>query len=252
MNLLKKRLRDFERNSQAAKTCSKPWYTKSKRFLGFHLYRLPLGLGIGFNDIIGDADPESKPYGEYQVTWGEWRKKIRKLCPFQYWLREESMDVFSFARRRFHDWWYELKCYFKPFNVLRLHTLPRTWVDEDRLLTHAMFAVVERFMSEDPASIVDYDPQLDPNSGLSLEEHETWAAPQRLFWKEINEVWDWWQKRDEREKQESEALQICRKKANKLPYKEKYKEMDALGAQFEKEEDEMLQKILKHRHSLWV
>ncbi len=199
-----------------------------KVWFGIHLYRNPLWLACDY--FHNKKDP-------FRISWEYWEKKIQKICPIQYWCRETM-------RRELHFWfvtwvhqkWYEFKCWINPWNILRIKTLPNTWTDESHLLHHAMFAVLERYFNEKPDSIVDF----------------TSTPHDRRFWKEINEVWNWWQKRQEREKLEEVALDIASKRPKHYKYRAKYGSYDSLVRRHEKELNKMLLKIIKWKDHLWV
>ena len=41
---------------------------------------------------------------------------------------------------------YNIKCWFKPYNVVKCHDLPATWVDRDNLMFHTMFQILVDFV----------------------------------------------------------------------------------------------------------
>jgi hypothetical protein len=98
-----------------------------------------------------------------------------------------------------------------------------------------MFAVIERYMKQKPDEILD------------VETNEE----QKKFWIELNEIWDWWNDRDDRQNQLDEAMKLCSARRNQN-YFDKYKEYNELEEKFEKEEDEMLERVLKIRRGLWI
>jgi len=203
--------------------------SKRIKFAGIHLYRLPRGLA-STQFLVTATD------GKYRLTWDEWENRISKLCPFQHWFREEFYYNCKFSFRRLKDRWYKVKCFFSPYNVLHLHKLPKTWSDEAEMLPHAIFAVVERFMSENPAVTVDY-----PGSG---EEHEK-------FWSEINKAWQWWLDAPKRQAQLDAAWELIHGRYYGT-YEVKYKEVNELEEKLEKEETEMCMLVVKWRKYMWV
>lgn len=212
-----------------------------QKFLCFHLYRQPLALQSRMF--------KSRP----GLTWDSWEKRISKLCPIQFWLRQNVPDFFSRQWRSIKDAKYQIKCWFFPYNVLKIDSLPKTWMDEDRLLVHSMFACLKRFMDQNPGEVHDYQwNEWDKHACGTQEEWDKMAEPHRIFWKEINEVWAWWNKRDAREKKLDDALSMCHDRPDSLGYYEKYKEHDALEAEYEAQETSALLTIIKHRSNLWV
>lgn len=48
---------------------------------------------------------------------------------------------FNRVRRWLKDLKYEVRAIFKPYNVIKIQNLPRTWTDRDDVLFHAMFQI---------------------------------------------------------------------------------------------------------------
>lgn len=227
MSKLLKIVDNFESSLELSKSCNKPFSTKRRKFFGIHLYRTPLALKsdwFGLNKQNG-------------LSWEQWEKRVKKVCPLQFWIRNDFITWWHVLFMRFGDLKYNIKCYFFPYNVIKINTLPRTWSDEDKLLVHGMFAVLERFFSQNPEKIVDYK-----------------EKPYSEFWEEINEVWDWWQKREERQKKIDEENEKAYKvrMLGKRKFKSAYSKLEKLEMKFDKQEAEMLNKIIKWRKYLWV
>jgi len=41
---------------------------------------------------------------------------------------------------------YDIRCYFKPHNVVTVHALPRSWSDRDAIMYHAVFQILVDFV----------------------------------------------------------------------------------------------------------
>lgn len=216
---IKKLLDSHEQDEAKAARCCKPWMTKRFKFLWLHLYRKPMYL---------------KMDNAFDIKSG-WDKKIKKLCPIQWWIREEMQYLWLRPIWKLKQGWYEFKCWLSPWNVIKIKTLPNTYSDPSNVLVHAMFAVVERFFDEEPDKIVCYN-----------------GEPDKTFWREINKARDWWLARDIREEKMSEAYEIVHARPREMCYSEKYKEVIELEAQYDKELEENLQLILKYRNFLWT
>lgn len=51
---------------------------------------------------------------------------------------------------KLHDIWYRIKCkLWYRYNVVKVRTLPPTWVDRDTLLVHAMFQILDDFVNKE-------------------------------------------------------------------------------------------------------
>lgn len=213
-------------------------WSKRIKFWPIHFYRIPR-VGLKSLDLDLDNLFEKNYFPQFEgkyvgLSWTEWRWRIEKLCPIQYWIREELMyDWIYWLQRRPKDWWYEFKCFLSPYNVLKIKTLPRTWMDEDTRLIHAMMAVLAQFME--------------------VSEHHDWeSGPERVeAGKILNEIWTWWNARDTREKELQEAYEIARKIKGQ-PYEIKYALVNKLEAEHLQLEEKMLINLIKIREYLWT
>src|SRR5437867_2539271 len=120
--------------------------------------------------------------------WQKWKIQTAKNYPVQYFLRETAPHFISSLKRKVNNLFYWIKCLFKPYNVLKIKTLPRSWIDEDVLLLHVSFAILERFMAQNPGG------QIDWNHNKAY----------KKAWREIRTLWNWWKLQEYREKRERE------------------------------------------------
>lgn len=72
-------------------------------------------------------------------------------------------------------WW---KCrLWRKHNHVRIRSLPPTWTDCTEKLPHAMFQMLSDYMEkEKPGEVIDW----------------SWCSEQANTWKEIQELYDWW------------------------------------------------------------
>lgn len=201
-------------------------FGKRYKFWPFHFYRKVNG-NLAIKMFLREDN--------YKLTWEEWESKINKICPIQFFIRETIPNFFIMSKYDVRNICYKIKCLFKPYNVLKIRTLPKTYCDEDCLLTHAMFAVLERFMKQNPQEIVDY----------------SWNDEHKEFWQEINIVWNWWNNRDKREREMSEAYELATLPERRFS-NDKYKEVEELEKRFHEEEKYALQTIIKYKDFLWI
>ena len=69
---------------------NRPFISKSRKFWPFHFYRRVGSLtSLGFEQFFDD---NCKWRG---VSWEEWERKIKKLTPLQYFLREKFLEQFD-------------------------------------------------------------------------------------------------------------------------------------------------------------
>lgn len=109
---------------------------------------------------------------------------------------------------------YEIRCYFKPFNVIKIQNLPRTWQDRDYVLFHAMFQIFvdyieleKAYMSWDDKRYHTNDRHTDIESMKAwLEEwygpnhvhevDETYREREYLARKEILWIYEWYKSKE--------------------------------------------------------
>jgi hypothetical protein len=80
-----------------------------------------------------------------------------------------------------HGWipeaWYLLKCWFwHPYNVIKVRSLPPTWMDRDEVLLHANFQI-----------LCDYIEREKP-----FEHFDTEDSYSKDDWNEIRRLYKWW------------------------------------------------------------
>lgn len=255
MKNLIKRINRFKKDQElASKSSVKLKLSPRFKFGPIHLYRkILLGLEMDRNDFFGEKEwtGTKRPKGEYTVTWGEWKHRIKKVCPWQFYFRENfNMDVLRWLKvRQIKDAWYYYKCKFiSQYNVVRCNTLPPTWVDEDTLLLHSSMEVLRRFMVQKPFEHHDYSCTWESGEFSHFETKENfdaWNNPRLEFKREITQIWNWWQ---HYQLYQNELNRIFEGKGNpkRLPVIEV--KMDELRAK----EDWALQTLIKHRHGLWI
>lgn len=255
MKYLRKRLEAFFKDKELAeKSNVKLKLGPRIKFGPFHLYRrILLGLEMDRNDFFGDKEWKGtkRPKGKYTVTWGEWKHRIKKICPLQYYFRNDfGRDVWLFFKvRKIKDTWYYYKCkFFRQYNVVRCKTLPPTWVDEDTLLLHSCMEVLRRFMVQNPFEQHDYTCSWESGEFGHFETKEkfdAWNNPRLEFKKELTEIWEWWL---EYSKVNKDLMDIYDGHGKGKDWKVLNQKMDELKVK----EDWALQTLIKHRQCLWV
>lgn len=83
--------------------------------------------------------------------WDEWEDQSRRKYPVRFFLSETIPRAYwRFWNRFIHDPWYWLKCrLWYQYNVVRIKTLPPTWMDRDQTLLHAAFQVFVDFVEKE-------------------------------------------------------------------------------------------------------
>lgn len=84
----------------------------------------------------------------YKLKDADWPRVARLL--------EAYDDLLSPAWKKMSNIWYQIRCFFRPYNVVVARDLPRTWVDRDYLMFHVMFQIIVDFVElEQP--FLDWD-----------------------------------------------------------------------------------------------
>jgi hypothetical protein len=140
--------------------------------------------------------------------------KIQKKRPVRYFFRITIRRWWNICVR---GPWYSFKCrLWHKYNTIRIESLPPTWSDRDEVLLHGAFQVLKDFVEkEDPFELFD-------------------ASWHKSEWLEIRNLYTWWT--------------IIR------PAREDYNIHTSLDTRdkYDKEDEEMLVKLVKLRSFLWT
>jgi hypothetical protein len=101
---------------------------------------------------------------ESKNGWSEFSRQIRKQYPIQGFFREWFFDydnpVYSFImvkKMQLNDFWYGVKCFFKPSHPIIRKALPKKWCDITSLLIDVNLAMIEQFYIEASESFIDWE-----------------------------------------------------------------------------------------------
>jgi len=89
--------------------------------------------------------------------WEDWRKKMKKEYPIQYFVREIVEDYGFAIKGMFRDTKYAIKCFFKPHHSDIRKVIPRKWADVTSLIVDVNFAMILSFKKEADESQVDWN-----------------------------------------------------------------------------------------------
>lgn len=86
------------------------------------------------------------------------------------------LKVIASAKRKVSNTWYKVRCFFFPFNVVRIQALPRTWVDRDDVMFHAVFQILVDFVElEKPFHACDHRHCRKEKRHTNREEMRAWV-----------------------------------------------------------------------------
>jgi len=89
--------------------------------------------------------------------WASWKQETKEKYPFQYWLREDVYYYFRSWGWKWDDFFYKVKCFFKPKHQEIRKAIPKTWADISSLIVDVNFAMIVSFKKEADQSYVDWD-----------------------------------------------------------------------------------------------
>lgn len=218
------------------------WHKKPKiiRIFGkkiFHLYGTPDALRV--DDSFFDISSTPR-------TWGNWHRKIKALCPFQFWFREQFIFkvkywMFFYWQHRYYNfitWWHD-------YSVLKMPTVKRgDYLDPSDQLKHAAFAVFLKYMDKAVDRHCHDLGEWDNNkeSFPNKEEFDKFNNELKQRWEDCLDIKNYILKeRVEREKT-AESFLMSRLFDDYRKSEEDNK----------KREEEILMKIIKMRDNLWT
>ena len=86
------------------------------------------------------------------------------------------LKAITSVKRKVSNAWYQAKCFFYPFNVVKIQALPRTWIDRDDVMFHAVFQVLVDFVElENPFRAWDHPLYYKEKRHTNREEMRAWV-----------------------------------------------------------------------------
>lgn len=147
-----------------------------------------------------------------------------------------------------HEPWYWLKCrLWHQYNVVRIKTLPPTWMDRDEVLLHAAFQIFCDFVEREKPTEFEktwqeyYDLYFGDGDFPGAAEHAKQRADDAQV---LKDLYRWWT-----------VDRPARKDPFDLPEGYSKEELNAAGEAEEamhKEDEEMLVKLCRFRRHLWT
>lgn len=228
---------------------------------------------------------EKKPVALGWDEWGQWHEEAKKKRPVRHFFAEEVLgriqDLVMFPK----DLWRTVRAYVDNRFVHKTHCLktglePGRFHELDERILHGLFNELKEFVELDLGMTYaawhkgEFKPRrgICPEAGIA---HLQWSmslkldedygvskkdkkyglpTPQAESSKEILELYSWWESRDSRPDPaeisgwrnavDEDAPETTRRKA--------YRKMSALENKYEKEDDRMLQRLIKMRRHLWT
>ena len=206
----------------------------------------------------------------------DWETELRKKYPVRYAVAEAISLCFKplrTAKRKLNNayWWVQYRVNPKhKYTTIKLKKLEPGYYDEDALLFYAMFEIFETFMKRqltDPQIVWEYDEGCFPDWMLEddLEGVKKEIKSRNDRWKEMKDIYDWWV--DVYPNRESTlpeyptlpkewgALACLGRKYDDEKEMIEYKRIINIHIkaedEWEKEDEEMMIRLVKIQSSLW-
>lgn len=219
-------------------------------------FRLPSPVELGWSEYNA---LESREFSDETQgkTWEDWREYCYKNYPVRYFFAETLHDFLRYKvwlriSRPVSDGWYWLKCHTLP--SYRYHMLDLRqpdykygWQDIDHRMQYAMFNLLNLFVKDEMPNYyipTEDDVKKDPS-----------LARQREAALEVLLIHFWWN--TERAKEEKAITDKTTewydaKKMKAYNKKMLWEELQRLKKDFEEKEDDMFNRLVKVRRSLWT
>jgi len=138
----------------------------------------------------------------------EWHANAKREHPVRYFLTEDVPMFFRRLNGRRRDLYYWVRnTLWDRHNTIVCRKLPVTWSDRDHRMLHACFQLLTDFMDlEKPWEFSASDEEM-----REAYKDCDWADERVEDWRELRELYQWWQKRDETgEKYDADQLMLTR------------------------------------------
>lgn len=225
-----------------------------------------------------------KPLGLTLDEWKQWKIDSENKHPFRYWLAEEFLTIVQNALYFPYDFYSAIKHYYTNRFVDKTHYLktgltPGKYYDLDYRIIHGLFNELKNYVEIELAHLMKCYEDRNykfvngrcPKAGL---DYIDWSmsltygpdygyeptdklynkpTPQAESAKEILELYNWWNNRDNRPDPHVESGWDKFYESKNSKEKEKsFKKLQKIEDNYEKEDENMLIKLIKVRKSLWT
>jgi hypothetical protein len=229
---------------------------------------------------------EQKPFALGFDEWDEWRDDVRRRRPVRYFLAEEVSDRLQDVLYFPKDIYRTIRAYVDNRFIHKTHCLktglrPGSFYELEHRMLHGLFNELKEFVEVDlgttyaswhegdfkirggkcPEAGLAY---LEWAIGLKMDEEygvskksSKYGKPTRQaeVAKEIKEIYEWWSGRDDRpDPSEVSGWSKACEENSKLSEKKTltaYKKMEAIEKKYDREDDDMLFRLIKIRRDLW-
>jgi len=227
---------------------------------------------------------EKKPYALPLEEWDQWRDEQKNKRPIRFWISDKLLNKIQNFIYFPCDVYYTIYIYIKNRYIDKVHYIqtgltPGQYYEIDDRIIYGLFNELVDFVEVELAwkhLIFTKDPGFWKRFGFRRSselglEYLNWAAslvydescglskkdlkygkptPQADSAKEIIELYNWWKNRPNR----PDPFDLYNEEIDKRNKKERiarYKKINKIESDYEKEDEKMLIKLIKIRKSLW-
>jgi len=232
---------------------------------------------------------EEKPLGMEWGKWDLWHEEVKKRRPIRHFVAEEVLDRIQDFFYFPVDLWRTAGAYWRNRFVSKTHCLktdlpPGQFYELDTRILHGLFNELKEFVEVDMGLYYAgwEEGRFKPKKGRCPEAgiaHLEWAmslkldeshgvlkksknygkpTPQAEVAKETMELYRWWRSRDSRPDpaEVSGWKKVCEDNpglsvSDDKEARKAFKKMEALEKKYDKEDDEMLHRLIEVRRELW-
>lgn len=227
---------------------------------------------------------EKKPFALELKKWDDWKNEQKNKRPWRFWLSDTVLqkiqdfiyfpyDIYNEARHYIRNRWLDKTHYIKT------GLKPGGYYEIDTKILNGLFNELVDFVEIECANLSFWDKEkkYKIKNGRSVEaglDYLNWAmrltygsdfgyekthklygepVPQAKAAKEIFELYNWWKNRDNRpDAHEESGWSKYYESDNKKEKEKAFKKLNKLEAKYDKEDDEMLIRLIKIRRNLWT
>jgi hypothetical protein len=244
----------------------------------FNLYKRSRIYHWSCSKLADKIRGTEKPFALEWSEWDVWHEKTKKKHPFRYWVADEFLDYMQDFVNLPMDIYHTIDIYIRNRFIHKVHYLrtdltPGQYYDLDTRILHALFteltdlveveyASIQRYSEKEnnyvftkgrcPLAGLDYlnwagQLKYDENMGFNIEDEFIYnkPTPQAEAAQTTLELYNWWKNRDNRKN----PYDLYTEEKDGPQY---YLKIDDMEQEYDKEDTDMLIKLIQIRGSLWT
>jgi len=207
--------------------------------------------------------------------WGRWEANLKRERPIRFWLSDVLLDKIQDFLYWPYDRYSNVRCYIRNRFVDKTHTLQTRlkkgqWHEFDWRLLHGCFEGLVDYVEveiggygkprrsrERGLEHLEWESNLkyDKDGGMGGDGSGEEPTPQAESAIETRELYLWWKDVRPNRQDPWELVENADEPIDFIStadsYKDKYGAMDAVTESYRQEDEDMMIRLIKHRHYLW-